>query len=348
MILLFYDGYELKAREKIAPRLYHIARCKLRAIVRRLRGKQVNTGFYEAFLAIVNGLGKLGYDVRINDFRSARGDPHHPIGIAGYPDVFEHVKLPNPMIFGPGDPGYPNEAAKIADRPSTRFIIQPSDWFVDYYRPYCGKKMLCCPVGIDVDSLPDHAGSLKSCDVLIYDKIRWNRGEQVPRILDRLMTILKERDLNFEIIRYGYHTQSEYFGRLKNARSMAFICEHETQGLACEEALAMNVPVFAWDEGILVDPLQRPFANSDLKVSAVPYFDHRCGLAFKAADIAERFDAFWGQIGSYAPREYIREVLKPEATAQVFARAYWSMMTASPDVQNLGAAGALLPIGRSD
>lgn len=331
IILLFYDGYELKAREEIASRLYHMARCRLRAIVRRLRGKQVNTGFYEAFLAIVNGLGKLGYDVRINDFKSARSNPRYPIGNAGYPEVFEHVQLPNPMIFGPGDPGYPSEAAKIANKSSTHFIIQPSDWFVDYYRPYCGDKLLRCPVGIDVDSLPDHAGSSKSIDVLIYDKIRWNRCEQVPRIVGQLTELLTERGLSFEIIRYGHHTQSEYFDRLKYARSMAFVCEHETQGLACEEALAMNVPVFAWDEGVLVDPLQRPFASSDLVVSAVPYFDHRCGLAFKAADIAQSFDAFWEQLGSYAPREYIREALKPEATAQVFARAYWSMMTACPD-----------------
>jgi len=327
VMLLFYDGYELKARKKLGLRLYHMARCKLRALVRSLRGKQVNTGFYEAFLAIVNGLRKLGYDVRINDFESALGDPHYPIGIAGYPEVFRHVKLPNPMIFGPGDPGYPDEAARIADSSSTRFIIQPSDWFVEYYRPYCGNKMLCCPVGIDVDNLPDHARSCKTCDVLIYDKIRWDRSGVVPSLLGQLVGVLNKRGLTFEIIRYGHHTQAEYFGKLKNSRSMAFLCEHETQGLACEEALAMNVPVFAWDEGVLVDPLQRPYASNDLIVSSVPYFDDRCGMTFKAADIAERFDAFWDGIGLYAPREYIRERLNPEATAQVFARGYWSMMS---------------------
>lgn len=328
VILLFYDGYELKAREKIVSRLYHTVRCKLRAMARRLRGKQVNTGFYEAFLALVKGLEKLGYDVHVNDFARARRDPHYPMGIAGYPEVFKHVMLPNPMIFGPGDPGYPDEAAKIAERSSTRFIIQPSNWFVEYYRPYCGDKMLCCPVGIDVDSLPDHAKAPKSKDVLIYDKIRWSRSEVVPRVLDQLVAVLSSRGLTFEIIRYGEHTQAEYFGKLQNARSMAFICEHETQGLACEEALAMNVPVFAWDEGFLVDPLQRRFANSDLIVSSVPYFDDRCGMTFKAAQIAERFDAFWGGMDRYAPREFIRERLKPEVTAQVFAQAYCSMLPA--------------------
>lgn len=328
-ILLFYDGFEMKAREHPGARLFHKARCALRAIVRRLRGKQVNTGFFEAFLAIKKGLEKLGYEVRVNDFADARRAPEYPIGIAGYPDVFDHVTLTNPMIFGPGDPGYPDEASKIAARPSTRFIIQPSDWFVDYYRPYCGDKMMRCPVGIDVDGLPDCAEMPKTCDVLIYDKIRWHREEVEPQVLHPLIDVLKQRKLSYEIVRYGEHTQGEYFDKLKRSRAMVFICEHETQGLACEEALAMNIPVFAWDEGLLVDPRQRVFASDDLVVSSVPYFDERCGEVFKIAQIEAKFDTFWSRLPRYSPRDYVSENLRPETTARVFAEAYLSMRAAS-------------------
>ncbi len=328
VFLLFYDGFELKAREKLGLRLFHAARCKLRSVVRRLRGKQVNTGFYEAFLAIVLGLRKLGFEVRINDFSSARRDPKYPIGLAGYPDVFEHVQLPNPMIFGPGDPGYPDKAAAVTEKSSTRFIIQPSDWFVEYYRPYCGDKMLRCPVGIDVDAMPDFSGSQKSCDVLIYDKIRWHRSETVPRILGSLLEALSDRSLSYRIIRYGEHVQTEFFDNLRVSKSMAFLCEHETQGLACEEALAVNVPVFAWDEGTLVDPKQRIFALDNLRVSSVPYFDERCGLTFTSADLEVQFDKFWSKLPLYSPREFIRETLAPELTARVFAKAYQSMVSA--------------------
>lgn len=326
VMLLFYDGYERKAREKLIPRLYHRVRCKLRALFRRLRGKQINTGFYEAFLAIDTGLRRLGYDVHINDFESARRDPSYPIALAGYPEVFAHVDLPNPMIFGPGDPGYPDAAANIAQKSSTRFIIQPSDWFVEYYRPYCGDKMLRCPVGIDVENLSDYADAPNSCDVVVYDKIRWNREKIVSNVLDPLLSLLNERGLNYEILRYGEHKQDAYFDSLRRGRSMAFICEHETQGLACEEAMAMNVPVFAWDEGVLIDPKQRQFASEDLVVSSVPYFDERCGMTFKAANMARNFDAFWATLSTYEPREYVRENLNLAATAQVFADAYWSMV----------------------
>lgn len=322
LVLIFYDGFELKAREQFLPRLFHRVRCFARAVVRRARGKQVNTGFYEAFLALVEGLRRLGCEVRINDFREARRNPDYPIGLAGYAEVIERVALPNPVIFGPGDPGYPDEAAKFANRPNTKLIIQPSDWFVNYYVPYCGDKMIRCPVGIDIDTLADVSDQPKSVDMLIYDKVRWDRDRVVPAVIDRLVAALEKRDMSYAIIRYGQHTRESYFASLESARSMAFICEHETQGLACEEALAMNVPVFAWDEGKLVDPLQLRFAQDDLQVSSVPYFDERCGLQFRLAEMEQKLDDFRDRLPNYSPRAYVAEVLQPSDTAKVYRDAY--------------------------
>lgn len=325
-IAIFYDGYERKARRKLLPRLYHVLRCRLRAFVRRARGQQVNTGFYEAFLAIVEGLKRLGYTVRINDFGFARRNPDYPIGLAGFPEVIEQVDLPNPVIFGPGDPGYPDTAAEFAAKPATKLIIQPCDWFVQYYVPYCGDKMIRCPVGINVDAIPDASGEPKTVDLLIYDKIRWHRDTVVPAVLERLTAALEARSISYEIVRYGGHTQEDYFSRLKRARSMAFLCEHETQGLACEEAMAMNVPVFAWDEGKLVDPKQRRFASDDLVVSTVPYFDERCGVTFAVAEMEKKLDLFWSRLPEFHPRGYIAEALQPADTARIYADAYLSLM----------------------
>ncbi len=325
-IVMFYDGFERKARENAVARVYHAVRSQLRATVRRARGKQVNTGFYEAFLALVAGLERLGHRVRVNDFAFALAHSDYPIGIGGYPDVISHVDLPNPIIFGPGDPGYPDAAADFAKRENVRRIIQPSDWFVDYYRPYCGDVMMCCPVGIDVDTLPDGANHPKSIDMLVYDKIRWHRETKVPAVLDRLLRALDARGLSHETVRYGEHKRDDYLAKLRVSRAMAFICEHETQGLACEEALAMNVPVFAWEEGELVDPLQRPFAADDLIVSSVPYFDDRCGMTFRADDLEERLDRFVDQIGTYRPRAYITEHLRPSDAARVYRDAYCALL----------------------
>lgn len=326
LVLLFYDGYELKVRLKLGPRLYHRARCAARAVWRRAKGKQVNTGFYTAFVALADGLRALGCDVRVNDLAAARARPDHPIGLAGYPDVLGRVDLPNPLIFGPGDPGDPDRAAAWAAQSKVRYIVQPSDWIIDYQRPYFGDKMLRCPVGIDVDALPDVRGLPKSVDVLIYDKLRWDREAAVPAVRDRLVAKLDAAGLSHHTLEYGRHTRESYFAALQGARAMAFLCEHETQGLACEEAMAMNVPVFAWDEGRLVDPLQLPFAAPDLRVSSVPYFDETCGRTFTLSDMEERFDAFWRDLPRFRPRDYVARTLSPAATAQVYLNAYRSMM----------------------
>lgn len=325
LVLLFYDGYELKARERLGPRLFHWARCAARAGWRRARGRQVNTGFFEAFTALVRGLRALGCDVRVNDFAAARARPDHPIGLAGYPSVLTHVDLPNPLIFGPGDPGHPDAAGAWAAQDKVRFIVQPSDWFVDFYRPWCGDKMLRCPVGLDVEGLPDARGLAKSVDMLVYDKIRWDRDSVVPAVRDRLLAKLDAAGLSHRTLRYGGHTRESYVAALREARSMAFLCEHETQGLACEEALAMNVPVFAWDEGRLVDPLQAPFARPGLRVSSVPYFDESCGGTFTLADMEERFDAFWRDLPRFVPRPYIARTLSPAGAARVYLDAYRSL-----------------------
>lgn len=325
LVLIFYDGYELKARSAFGPRLFHRARCALRAVWRRAKGKQVNTGFYAAFVALIEGLQQLGCDVRVNDFAMARAQPNYPIGLAGYPSVLEQVDLANPVIFGPGDPGYPDTAGIWAQQDKVRYIIQPSAWFVDYYERYCAGKMLCCPVGIDVDALGDASNEPKIVDVLIYDKIRWYREDLVSEVLDRLVRKLEADGLQYQILEYGKHTQEMYFAALRTARSMAFLCEHETQGLACEEAMAMNIPVFAWEEERLVDPHQIPFAGPDLRVSSVPYFDETCGRKFKLETMERDFDDFWRALPEFHPRDYVATTLSPKTTARVYLDTYLSM-----------------------
>lgn len=321
-VLLFYDGFELRAREGRMAALYHVLRSRVRFIYGALRGKHNKSGFWVAFQGLRTALIGAGYDVRVNDFRAARAEPGHPIGVAGYPTVLDHVRLPNPMIFGPGDPGYPPESAALADQEQVRKIIQPSDWFVDYYRPFCGDKMLRCPIGIDIDEFGDTGAEPKTTDVLIYDKIRWYRDTLVDTVRERLVRHLEARGLTYEVLVYGQHPKKRYMAALRRSRTMAFLCEHETQGLAYAEALATDVPVFAWDEGVLVDPLQREHLTSEIRVSSVPYFDRRCGVRFTLDDMEARFDEFWSARTGYRPRDYIRESLSPDTTAAIYMAAY--------------------------
>lgn len=325
LVLLFYDGFEWQLRKGLVGQTYAQGRRLARFLYRTARRKQVRTGFYTAFLALWRSLEKIGCDVRVNDYALAARHPSYPIGVAGYPSVLGKAPQPNPIIFGPGDFGMPEESRKLAGDDQYRILIQPSDWFCDVYRPYCGDKLMSWYAGIDTQSWPDASGEPKSVDCIVYDKIRWNRDELVPQFLDPMLDSLRRKGRSFEVLRYGAHAQFEFSAAVKRARSLIFVCEHETQGLAYQEAMAANVPVFAWDEGRLVDPWLAPYAKPGLEVSSVPYFSDECGLTFRAADFDSRFDQFWARLPEFQPRNYVERELNMQRSAEAYLRAYLSI-----------------------
>lgn len=322
LVLLFYDGYEWRARPGLAGGTLAQARRLARFGYRSARRRQVRTGFYTAFVALRTALERAGCDVRVNDFRTAAALPDYPIGIAGYPSVLDAVQLPNPVIFGPGDFGTPKAAIKVAADPRMKLLIQPSDWFRDYYRPSCGDKVVTWFAGLDCEAWTDTSMAEKTIDVLIYDKIRWHRETQVPAILDRLQSHLAARGLRSTVLRYGHHHQKSFAEALRTSRAMAFLCEHETQGLAYQEALAANVPVFAWDEGVFVDPLLNKDAPPGLAVSSVPYFDDRCGSRYRANETETAFDGFWSRLATFRPRAYVKAELSMAKSASAYLELY--------------------------
>jgi hypothetical protein len=330
LVLLFYDGFERRAQEGMVGGLKSQLRRVLRYTKRSLMRQQVRTGFYTAFLALRDGVACAGCDVRVNDFAAARKYPAYPIGIAGYPTIIDKVaSLSNPCIFGPGDFGYPRESAAMAANPRMKNLIQPSSWFSDIYRPYCGDKMITWFAGIDTTKWPDASTHMKDLDFLIYDKIRWNRDGEVHRVLDRITHHLDKTGRRYKILRYGHHHHSQFLAILKHARAMIFVCEHETQGLAYQEAMAMNVPVLAWDEGVLVDPALSAYQTPDVKVSSVPYFDTTCGMIFKIDQFEEICDTFWQRVATYRPRRYVETTLSLELSGKRYLETYSSLATLS-------------------
>jgi hypothetical protein len=100
---------------------------------------------------------------------------------------------------------------------------------------------------------------------------------------------------------------------------MVYFCEHESQGIALQEAMSMNIPVFAWDQGKWLDPNRFGWGEMDTPASTVPYFDERCGSKFQdLGAFYEGFEGFWKNVtgDKYAPREYVLENLTLEKSAQ--------------------------------
>jgi glycosyltransferase involved in cell wall biosynthesis len=230
------------------------------------------------------------------------------------------------MIFGPGDYGLPDSAALLSQDPRVRRLIQPCKWAADLYRSSCGDKILVWPVGIDTARWSDTAHERKEIDVLVYDKIRWDREREVPRVLNRTLEHLRRNGHSYAVLRYGEHYHGKFANLLRRSRSLLFLCEHETQGLACQQAMACNVPVLAWDEGKLVDPILMRFAASDLRVSSVPYFDASCGERFVLANFEITFAMFWSKLARYRPREFILDNLSLSKSGRAYLSVYESDM----------------------
>lgn len=329
LVLLFYDGFERQALTGFFGNTISNSRRILRYVKRSLCRQQVRTGFYTAFLALVNSLKAAGCDVRINDFTAAKKRPNYPIGIAGYPSIINKINLPNPRIFGPGDFGTPPASAAVAADSRFKVLIQPSDWFSEMYRPFCGDKMLTWFAGIDTKNWPDFSHEHKEYDYIIYDKIRWHREEQVPNILNRIIKHLEATGRSYKILRYGHHHHREFINALKRSKAMIFVCEHETQGLAYQEALSTNVPVLAWDEGEMVDPILKQYITPEIHVSSVPYFSAECGMKFKIADFENICDAFWQALPKFQPRHYVENNLSLELSAAQYLVAYAKILNSN-------------------
>lgn len=321
-IALFYDGYERRADEGVRGQAVSEIRRLARYAYRNLRRKQVHTGFYTAFLGLVASLKANGVHVRINDYGYARAHPDHPVGIAGYPSVIDKVRLPNPIIFGPGDYGAGSGALAFASKNNVRVLTQPCEWAVEINRSWDAGKGQPYFCGIDTDRWCDQSQAPKTIDFLVYDKIRWHRDTQVAAVLERCLEALRARGLTYRVIRYGHHHVDAFRTGLADARALLFLCEHETQGIAYQEALSSGVPVLAWDEGVPVDPNMIAIAPSGFQVSTVPYFDERCGETFKMDHFPQALDRFISAMSGYRPRDYVLDALSLHRSGQRYLDLY--------------------------
>jgi hypothetical protein len=179
--------------------------------------------------------------VYVNDRGLARRNPEYPVGPVSFPTILEGWDLPNPALLGPSLFDHPLLAPHLMEDRRFRKYLMLAPWMHDMFRPVYGDA--CAPwyAGIDTDEWCDKSACKKDIDFLIYDKIRWNHDQLAAELLDPIHSTLEMRGFKTHIVRYKYHDHSTYKHLLKRSRAMVFLCEHETQGLAYQEALASNV-----------------------------------------------------------------------------------------------------------
>ncbi len=295
-----------------------------RRFIRRLiRGRPQPGGVMRWFLNLQAGLDRLGTPYRLNDYAGLRRSPGAWAHVIGKPHVIKKIPAGHPIIYGPGIAAHPYEddfwqAADI------RLITISCEWFKQMYDRDLPRAIPTAvwPAGVETEIWRPPATPPASSDILVYDKIRWQRDSLEPGLVQPILTALKQRGRRAHHLRYGHYREEEYRSLLQEVSAMIFLCEHETQGFAYLQALATDVPIYAWDRGgFWQDPSMYPHRVKFAPVTSVPYFDKRCGARF--ADPAEfhaGLDTFLEKAGThtYRPRDYVVENFDLARQAQAY------------------------------
>ncbi len=292
-----------------------------RRLARRiLRGKPQPGGQKLVFLNLRMGLDRLEVPYRINDYRYAQSHPEELVCIIGKPFVLDRIKWRNPILFGAAIFSHPVDDPHLLHRLPVRKVLVPGDWMKRMCKPYYGDKVESWPVGIDIDRWRPDSQTPKCFDIVLYDKVRWNHSVYETSLLEPVRGELRRKGLTAIEIRYGHYRQEEFWEVLQKSRAMLFFCEHESQGIAYQQALASGVPIFAWDQGgFWKDPTYFPHKVQFQPVTSVPYWDSRCGIKFSDLDtFVGKFGEFWDGVESrrFCPREYVIENLTLERCAR--------------------------------
>jgi glycosyltransferase involved in cell wall biosynthesis len=295
----------------------------LRPAVRRIvRGARRPGGLDKVFINLRLGLDRLGIPYEVN-LPFARMRPDDLVGVLGLGrGCLKGYARREPLVAGIGLMTHPSEWPTLFEDYPVACYLQHSPWTEAVYRRYFGDRCGIWPVGIDtVGWAPERPPGEKSVDFLVYDKIPWDRENLERDLLHPIVESLRRAGHSFTALRYGSYQPSEYRAALGRCRAMIFLSPHESQGIACEEAMSAGVPVLAWDPGFCQDPERFRWNDPVIATTSVPYFDERCGRRF--ADYAEfclQLPLFMESLtsGAYSPRDYVLENLTVEKCSKRF------------------------------
>jgi glycosyltransferase involved in cell wall biosynthesis len=278
-------------------------------LLRKLSGKKKVSGVERVFINLCKSFDDLNVNYTVNKpFKSIKPDePVVVLGVGRY--SLKGYDQPNPIIAGIGLMTHPNEWPELFKEYPVAKYLQHSDWTNNIYARHFGKdRCATWPAGIDITKW-EPVNTPKTIDFLVYKKIMWDKQVTEDALYQPILNKLTQAGLTYREIVYGQYKEADYLQLLQQCRAMIFLCEHESQGFACCEAMAMNVPVLAWDQGYWLDPNRFNWGETDVPASSVPFFDDSCGAKFKDFNEFEiQFPLFWMGVkyNGFAPRYFIK------------------------------------------
>lgn len=247
-----------------------------------------NNGPGKVVSNLIKGLEKNNIDVRINaigDINGCLQSWNVPLNL-----------LPNTTVIGPNLCVLPSEMPNIWFKFKTTIV--PSEWIKNKYETFDVLKtsninIKIWPVGIDTDNFFP-SDELKTNDVLLYVK---NRNDEAKNVTEHL----SNKGLTVKTVVYGTYTEDEFKKFVHKSKCVVLLTKTESQGIAYQEILSMNVPCYVLNKDTWDDINGYAFP-----ATSVPYFDSSCGLVEKNLN---NFDYFYENLKKYNPRNYILNTL---------------------------------------
>lgn len=305
----------------------------VRPLVRRIvRGKpKRRSGMQKVVDNFIRGLNQLGIGYTFNRSLLLTKRSEKTISFGLGMRGLEGVKKDTPVIAAIGFP-YPLELPELCEKYNIKKFLQHSQWVLNLAKSakvYDDDIFDLWSAGIDTEEWrPKTNLAAREIDVLIYNKIYWDKEKLDRELVQPIREFLITRDYSFAEIAYGNYFNEEYKDKLAQAKVMIFLSAHESQGIAYQECLSSDVPIIAWDQGQWLDPVRFKYNRPDVRATSVPFFDERCGAKF--GDINAfflRFEQFFDDAmsNSFSPREFILDNLSIEKSTKRLLDIYGSI-----------------------
>jgi hypothetical protein len=221
----------------------------------------------------------------------------------------KHEKLEHESCFiGPQFWPFDTYSKFLFENPSYwNKLITPSQWVKDLVVDKFSvedSKVSVWPIGIEQTILNRNV----RYDCLVYFK---RRSQSELSIVEKF---LSERKLSYNVITYGNYSESDLELLASQSRFCFMLNGTESQGIAVQEIMSANTPLFVWDVSEWNDQGQ----EYSVKATSIPYWDETCGEKFyDKGEMKETFDKFYAKIGEYRPKDFVEKNLSFKSSVKI-------------------------------
>ena len=217
-------------------------------------------------------------------------------------DAYQTLRNKDKLLVGPQI--WPFES-KFNLLTEYRRVLVPSQWCVDSYdKSFPDVKTAIWPVAIYKPEITNNI----TTDCLIYHK---NRSQQD---LEYVKTMLSRRRLSYTQLQYGGYTQQNFRDALSSVRFCVIIDNTESQGIAIQEMMYANKPLFVWDQTVW-DHMGEQYK---VDATSVPYWNPMCGEVVRDSSRLDQYlDIFLQALEFYTPAKYVEKNLSAKPTVKI-------------------------------